>query len=300
MIINGNKAKTAVALGFFDGVHTAHREILRKAAEMRGEGLTPCVLLFDEHPQKVLFGKDVPLLMQKERRDALLDGMGLERAVFSFSALKDLSPEDFIGKILVGELNAAAVFCGYNYRFGKNGEGDTKLLAEKCAQYGIKTVICDEVTSDGEAVSSTRIRQLIEKGEVSTANELLGSPFGFSSEVRSGDRRGRLLGTPTINQRLPEGLIVPACGVYVSSVRTENGVYTGVTDIGSRPTFDGEEIRSETFILDFNGDLYGKTVTLSLLDYIRPEMRFDSADALIAQIKKDVRTAKKIKKGIDK
>lgn len=287
MIYNGESVKTAVALGFFDGLHIAHMSVLDNTAAEKNGGLLPCVLLFNEHPAYVLSGREVSLLLQNEKRDEILKEKGLVSVCKNFSEIKDMSPDEFFEKILIRELDAAAVSCGYNYRFGKNGAGDTEKLKELCNKYGVKLKVCEEITADGKQVSSTRIRKLIENGEMKEANKLLGRNFGFSAEVFSGDHRGRLLGTPTINQYLPEKLTVPAFGVYVSEVYLDGKCYMGVTNIGVRPTFGLSNVRSETYILDFNGDLYGKCIELSLLEFVRPEMKFASFDELKEQIKKD-------------
>jgi riboflavin kinase/FMN adenylyltransferase len=289
-----NKTGTAVALGFFDGLHLAHRQVLAAAAAQREKGLQPCVLLFDDHPQHVLNGKTVPKLLQNEKRDVLLTEMGLTAVNCSFERIRNESPREFVSQVLFGELNAAFVSCGYNYRFGRNGAGDAAALKELCGEYGIEVSVCPEMDFEGEPVSSTVIRRLIENGEAEPAARLLGRPFSFSAEVIAGDRRGRLLGTPTVNQKLPDDMVIPRYGVYVSEVRFGGNMYTGVTNIGARPTFHAPEVRSETFILDFDGDLYGQTVETALVKYLRPVMAFDSADALKAQIAEDIAAARRL------
>lgn len=296
MIYNDRKVKTAVALGFFDGLHTAHMSVLENAAGCKNDGLLPCVLLFDEHPVHALKGADVGLLLQDSKRDEILASMGLVEVCKIFNDIKDMSPEQFFDNILVNELDAAVVCCGYNYHFGKNGAGNTETLKRLCEKYGIKAVVSEEVTADGDPVSSTRIRNLIRTGEIQKANELLGRKFGFSSEVFVGDQRGRLNGKPTINQYIPDGLVVPAFGVYASEVYINGETYIGMTNIGSRPTFGEGSVRSETYILDYSGDLYGKVIEIALLDYVRPEMKFCTIEALYDQIKKDEKKVKKFQK----
>lgn len=290
--MNEQDKRTAVALGFFDGLHLAHRRVLESAAAQRENGLLPCVLLFDDHPQHVLNGKTVPKLLQNEKRDAMLAEIGLTAVNCSFERIRNLTPQAFVTQVLAGELHAAFVCCGYNYRFGKNGAGNAAALKNLCAAAGIEVSVCPEMDFEGEPVSSTVIRQLIETGEAEQAAKLLGRPFFFSAEVIAGDRRGRLLGTPTVNQLLPPDLTVPRYGVYVSAVRFDGKEYTGVTNIGARPTFHAPEVRSETFILDFAGDLYGQTVETALIKYLRPVMAFESAEALKAQIALDVQAAR--------
>lgn len=308
MIDEKFEKKYAVALGYFDGLHTAHVAVINEAVRFSSEGLVPAVMLFDEHPRKLLCGEKVPCLIQKGKRDEILSEMGVETLLVSFEEIRDMSPEKFVKDILVKRFNAGAAVCGYNYRFGKNGTGDSVELKSLCEKCGIKTVICPEFTLGSENVSSTNIRNAVKNGEIEKANRMLGFPFGFSSEIFTGDRRGRLLGTPTINQFLPEELQIPAFGVYASKVFFDSKEYIGVTNIGSRPTFDGESVRSETYIIGFEGDLYGRTVSVELYKFLREEQKFPDADALKEQISKDVALTgayfseknKKIKKKLKK
>lgn len=286
-----NQSKTAVALGYFDGLHRAHIEVLRNALAEKSRGVTPVALLFDEHPLHAIAGKDVPALLQEDKRDEILSSMGLETVVLPFSQLRELSPREFVSRVLVGELNAVSVFCGFDYRFGKDGEGSVDALRQLGEEFGFSVHAVPERTMNGEKISSTDIRRKITDGEIAAANELLGRPFGFSAPVFSGDHRGRTLGMPTINQYLPENLVVPRFGVYVSRVIRNGKEYKGLTNIGSRPTFGEGTVRSETYIFDFEGDLYGKTVEIRLLAFLRPERRFDSAEELVRQIREDIKNA---------
>lgn len=289
MINNSCKKEYIIALGFFDGLHTAHKAVLNEAKKQAGDKLFPAVMLFNEHPRKVLNGDAVSSLLQNEKRDKILKNQGLEALFVPFSEIKDMSPEVFVKEILVDAFNAKGVVCGFNYRFGKNGEGDSRKLQELCEKYALSVTVCPEYAIDGETVSSTKIRKAIENGEIGKANKMLGFPFGFSAEVFSGDKRGRLLGSPTINQFLPEGLSVPKFGVYASKVYFDGKEYIGVTNIGSRPTFQGNSVRSETYIVDFNGDLYGKTVEVEIYEFLRTEKKFPDAESLKMQIALDIK-----------
>ncbi len=286
--------KTALALGFFDGLHIAHTAVLSSVLAQKTRGLTPAVLLFDRHPAEVLFNVPVPGLLTPEDRDALLAEMGLESVTLPFGALKDLSPRRFAEEILVRRFGCAFVSCGYNYRFGKNGEGDASLLAALGEACGFAVSVCGRVCLNGQPVSSTAIRRAVAAGDMQTAASMLGRPFGFTAPVAGGDGRGRNLGSPTVNQAIPAGLQHPKSGVYASAVMLEGKKYAAVTDIGVRPTFGGGEERCETFILDYSGDLYGERVSLGLLKYLRPERAFPSAGALSAQIAQDALSAREI------
>ena len=287
-----NKKQTAVALGYFDGLHIAHRQVLEAAKTGAAErDLTPGVLLFDRPPAEVVRGVQVRRLMTDEDRDDALKTMGFTLMRISFAAIRDLSPEDFVTKLLRDTFAAKLVACGYNYRFGRSGAGNAETLRRLGEGCGIETVVVGEQDLSGAPVSSSRIRALIEDGKMAEANALLGRPLSFCSPVFDGDHRGRLLGSPTINQFLPEGFIVPKFGVYVSEVELADGVHRAVTNIGARPTFDGKSVRSETFILGFSGDLYGQTVRVRLLSFLRPEMKFPSVEALKARIAIDAENA---------
>lgn len=184
--------------------------------------------------------------------------------------------------------------CGFNYRFGKNGGGDAELLKSLCSRYGIKCNITDEIFADGLPVSSTRIRLLLKEGDAEYAQRLLGRPFGYDFTVSEGNKIGRLMNTPTINQYFEDDFCIPKYGVYASIVKIEDKVYYGVTNIGVKPTVGSDVPLSEIRIADFDGDLYGKKVPVFLLKFIRPEKKFESLDALRAQIISDGQSAKQI------
>lgn len=292
MTINTDAKKYAAALGFFDGLHRAHMQVLEAARVLSDKGFIPAVILFDEHPRKVIAGDAVPLLLEDRKRDEMLEKAGIKCLYVSFRDIMNMSPEEFADEILIKRFNVGAVVSGFNYRFGKNGEGDSSRLVELCRKKGIEAVICPEFFYEGESVSSTKIRKAVESGDIALANRLLGYEFTFSSEVFSGDKRGRVLGTPTINQYFPEGLIVPAFGVYAARLTVDGREYKGVTNIGCRPTFGESSVRSETYIMDFEGDLYGKTVEIRLCSFLRKEKKFAGVDELKKQISEDVLSAR--------
>lgn len=283
---------SAVALGNFDGMHIGHLAVIEKTAELCRKGLVPTVMLFDEHSLKTVTGEAPPRLMTDSERLAFLKEKGLEIKTVSFTDIKNLTPEEFIDSVLINRFNARAVVCGFNYRFGKGAAGDATLLNKLCKEKNIECLIVDEILSDSLPVSSTAIRKAVENGEIELANRMLGRCFGYTATVINGDKRGRTWGFPTINQRLPDGLVVPLFGVYESRVTADGRMYTGITNIGLRPTVGTDVILSETHILDFSGDLYGKEVEVSLVRFIRPEQKFSSFDELILQIKSDVSTVK--------
>lgn len=281
--------KTAVALGNFDGMHVGHMAVLEAAKGFRTDGLVPVAVLFDEHSMKAITGIAPPMLMTVGERNEFIIKNGLKIETIIFNEIKNLSPEDFVEKILFEKLGAAAVCCGYNYRFGKNAAGTAQTMREICGKLGIRCKITGEVDVAGCAVSSTQIRKLIENGEIKEATEMLGHRFGFSSPVVDGDKRGRTLGFPTINQELPKELVLPKFGVYQTDVTVEGKHYKGVTNIGRRPTVGTEKILSETYIINFHGNIYGESVDIRLIKFIRPERKFSSFDELAHQIKTDAK-----------
>ncbi|MBQ7118336.1 MAG: bifunctional riboflavin kinase/FAD synthetase [Clostridia bacterium] len=298
MLSTEKKAKgTAVALGYFDGIHIGHQAVLNKALEKAEEkGLTPVVMLFDIHPRKLLTGRVPPVLLSEERKRVLLKGMGFEIFDFDFREAMNYSPEEFEDRILLGELNAKVVVCGYDYRYGKGGKGSSETLKQELTPKSIGVYSLSPVYLGDEAVSSTKIRHLINDGEIERANAMLGDYFTYDFTVEKGDGIGHRMGFPTINQFFPEDFIIPKRGVYASRVVLDGKYYSSVTNIGIRPTVSGESLRSETCIFDFEGDLYGRNVEVSLLKFLREEKKFASLDELKEAVSKDIMKAKEIYK----
>lgn len=292
--IEPQQQNTAVALGFFDGVHRGHRRVLGLAAAQKENGLLPVCLTFSESPKSVIAGTQTPALMTHEDKLRALEQIGIERVCFAdFRALMHLSARDFFKTVLVDTLRAKALFCGFNYRFGKNAGGDTDMLQTLCAEFGVALTIVPPETDRGEVVCSTLIKQLIAQGDIRRANALLCARFGFAETVIHGRHLGHTLGTPTINQPLSRGLVVPQFGVYASAVTLENGErYCGVTNIGVKPTVGGSVPLWETWMPQYRGgDLYGTRADARLLDFIRPERKFDSLEALKDEILRNSHTA---------
>jgi len=278
---------SAVALGSFDGLHKGHTAVINSSLSFAARGLIPCVLLFDKHPQQILTGKAPAEILPVSLKINELEKMGVRHFMVSFEEVRNLTAREFVEEILIKKLDAKAVCCGYDYRFGHDGKGDAELLKELCAEFHLELKVTAAVNYKGEPVSSTRIRAAIEAGDIETANEMLGRAFSYNFEVVSGKRLGRRLGTPTINQQFPEGFVVPKYGVYISKAFVKDKWHVAVTDIGFRPTFESNTLRSETCILDFSGNLYGKNVEVGLLKYLRPEQKFTTLDGLSNQIKQD-------------
>lgn len=280
----------ALALGTFDGLHKGHENVLLEAKSFEKDSLTPAALVFDKHPQEVLTGKCPPLLLTLEERDTLLKEKGIKPIKVTFSEIKDFSPEEFV--LYLKKIGTKAICCGENFKFGKNSLGNTKILFELCEKYGIIFRVAESEFFEGELISSTRIRKALLNGEVEKANAMLGREFSFELPVRHGKGKGKSWGFPTANQLIPESLVNLRFGVYATKVILNDKTFPAVTNFGTRPTVheNGETV-SETFVLGYEGDLYGETLKVEFVSFIRDEKKFESIDALSNQIKLDSKKA---------
>ncbi len=286
--------KTSVALGSFDGLHTGHRAVIACALSKKECGLEPVALLFDSHPLLTLTGKAPAEILQPKLRAEMLEKMGIRCDYISFPEIKDLQPQEFFDEIIIKRLNAGAVVCGWNYSFGSGGAGNCETLRGFCDRAGVELSVLPHVDYDGSPVSSSRIRQAITQGDIAAANAMLGFEFRYRCVVKSGFQRGRLLGAPTINQYFDPGFIIPKKGVYASVTVVDGAEYASVTNIGLRPSFENEDLRSETCIIGFDGNLYGREIEVRLISFLRGEQRFNSAEALSRQISLDADKAREL------
>ncbi|MBR5991871.1 MAG: bifunctional riboflavin kinase/FAD synthetase [Clostridia bacterium] len=287
---------SVVALGNFDGLHRGHMTVLNDALAMaKRKSAMPFALVFKEHPQTVLTGKEVPCLFTSDMRAAAFKKTGVTLCLLEFSELKDMSPKEFFDEIIIKRMGAVGVCCGFNYNFGKGGEGTPETLKKLCENAGIEFSMSPEFDYEGQPVSTTRIKKALEKGKIETANRMLGRPYSFRLQVVDGDKRGRHLDAPTINQKADPHIVIPKYGVYMSKATVGDRSYLAITNIGVRPTFyEDAEPSIETHILDFEGDLYGKFVEIALLRFIRPEKKFASFTDLEVQIKNDEKKVRQL------
>ena len=293
------KQGTAVALGYFDGIHLGHQAVLSAALRCaEEENLVPVVMLFDIHPRKLISGVIPPVLISEGKKRELLVKMGFTVFDLNFSETMNYSPDEFVQRILIDTLNAVVVTCGFDYHYGKGGKGNAATLRKELEKNGARAISVEPVLSGGEIVSSTSIRSFISEGEIEKANAMLGHCFSYDFSVEKGDGLGRVLGFPTINQFFPQDFAVPKYGVYASKVFFDGKWYPAVTNVGVRPTVAKASLRSETCILDFSADLYGKNVEVSLLKFIREEKKFNSLEELSSQIEKDIIRARSIYKEV--
>ena len=286
--------KTVIALGFFDGVHRGHGALLRKAAERAGEvNAAPAVFTFDRSPKEFVTGRPVLLINSNDdRRDIIRRVYGIQRVIFaSFDREMMTMPwQDFITELLVKQYGAVHLVAGHDYRFGHKNEGTVERLREKCRELGLGCDIIPKVELEGITVSSTYIRTLLEQGDVERAALFLGHPHCLSQTVRHGQRLGRTIGIPTVNLAVPAHVLTPERGVYITRAFLPDGrSCPGVTNVGTRPTVtEGDTVSVETYLLGFDGDLYGQTVRLDFYKRLRGEVKFPSLEALRQEILRNV------------
>lgn len=286
-----------LALGCFDGVHVGHTAVIKTAVEKAKElSLPSCVWTFSAPPKKFYSKEPVPLITDEEQKAKMIEALGADTfySIEFNESVASLTAEYFFEHILLGTLRAKYIVCGFDFTFGKGGKGNKELLGQMCERCGIGFCAIDPVTLNGNAVSSSAIREYIRDGEIEKANLLLGRPYSFRSAVVDGRRLGRKLGFPTVNQKIDPEMCVPAYGVYLTKVHFDGNQFFGITNVGTRPTVDGSRVFSETNIFDFSGDLYGKELCIEFLKFIRPEKRFSSVEELSAQVHTDISTAKRI------
>lgn len=278
---------SAVSLGKFDGFHRGHRLLLDRILEP--PKLYATVFTFDG----ILNGKQIYL---EEEKRSLLERLGVEREVlFPFSEkTRSMTPETFIREMLVERMDAKLICVGEDFHFGKDRRGDVDMLSKYAPQYGYELCVFPKIKEDGEVISSTRIRGELAQGRIEKANRLLGDPYFVRGEVVHGNALGRTIGMPTANLLPGEQKLLPAYGVYATRVEADGKVYGGVTNVGVKPTIGADRANVETTLLHFDGNLYGKQITVYFLEFLRPEQRFDSLEELKAQMSRDKAKAEKI------
>ena len=276
------------ALGFFDGVHLGHQALLAECVRLSRElDAQPAAITFLQHPQS-LFIPNPPLLINADGdRESLLRQYGVG-AIYKFPVTKEVMStpwRDFLAKLM--EYGAVGFVCGDDFRFGHKGEGNAETLQQFCRENHLPCIIVPEQALDGVRISSTHIRRMIENGDMETAAKFLGHLHILGGQVVPGRQLGRTIGVPTANILIPEGVAVPKLGVYACTCAIDGHQYVAVTNVGSRPTVDGHQVRTESWILDFSGDLYGQHITLMFHQFLRPEQKFGSLEELKIQIHAD-------------
>ena len=288
-------APSVCALGCFDGVHIGHASIIEEAVRLAKElSVSAAVWSFTEPPKNFFLKDKIKLLTTRSEKRELMQKLGVDVLVsIPFSAeIASMSAKEFFEDVLLKKLNVVHLICGFNYRFGKGGEGNTEMLTDMCKKHGVGLSIIPQVSAKKLSVSSSEIRIALSEGNTAAATAMLGRPYSITATVVHGQHLGRSLGFPTINQLISKKKLAPRNGVYVSRTRIGRLVYYGITNIGMRPTVDGKVLCAETNIFDYKGDLYGKRLTVELLNFMRPEQKFNSLDELTTQVHLDIQEAK--------
>lgn len=288
-----NQTNRVIALGFFDGVHIGHGALLRCVTRRADKlGAAPSALTFDTHPESLTLGSGTPLLTGTEERARLMREVYGIRDVLIVPFDHEMMHMDwrsFVTDLLIARYNAVHLVVGHDFRFGYRGAGNPQRLQQLCCKLGIGCDVIPAVPLDGITVSSSYIRSLIMQGDVRQAERFLGHPHTLTDQVRHGKKLGTRLGFPTLNLQIPPGHVIPAFGVYATRVCIDGIKYSAATNVGVRPTVDKDgQITVEASLLDFDGELYGKTVRLEFCHYLRPEQKFDTLDELRTQVLQDI------------
>ncbi len=295
------QGKRVFALGFFDGVHRGHQELVRRCCALARElDCKAAAVTFDSHPQALTLGKAPILINSVQDRKILLRRFGIGPIyTIPFDRETMSMPWQAFFRMLLEDYGAIGIVCGDDFRFGHRGQGNARLLQEACAREGIPCIVVPEQSICGVRISSTHIRSLMAQGNMDEAVEFLGHPHILTGVVVSGRRLGRTLGFPTANVLLPEGVIHPKSGVYATKVRVADRVFQAVTNVGNRPTVQGHQTRTESWLLDFDGDLYGEEITISFHSFLRPEMQFGSLEELKQAVAEDADHTRTFFEGMD-
>ena len=289
---------TAVALGLFDGVHRGHQSVIRAAVSE--STLTPAVFTFQFDQKDLITKPHFARILSPALKVRKLEELGVQ-VMFEplFSSIMSMEPESFFNGILRNFMHAGAIFCGEDFHFGKGASGDTALLQRYCKDAGIRFEVVPPLLDDGAPVSSTRIRAALREGDIPLANRLLGYPYMTDGVVVHGRHLGRKLGFPTINQLFSPEDLIPRFGVYATIAEIDGKRYVGATDIGVKPSVgEGYAPAAETYILDFDGDLYGKNITLSYYAFLRGERKFASLAELTETVLYNAQQAKELLGGL--
>lgn len=295
IILNENKVlseKTAVALGIFDGMHRGHRCVIENVCSFRRDGLKTAVFTFSSEKILTKHNKPFRYIYKNQQKLDILDEYNIDYICCpEFESVKNMGTAEFAEKILRGKLNAAKVVCGKRFRFGKNAAGDYRELYELGLEYGFEVIAVPPVLDGDMTVSSSAVRTLLADGNIEKANHLLGKNYEIYGEVVYGNQLGRTIGLPTANIRFSERQLVPHYGAYASETVIDGKKYLSVTDIGTKPTVENNaEPLSETHIIDYSGDIYGKKITVILNRMLRNEMKFSSVEELKNAVNNDIRT----------
>lgn len=286
---------SCVTLGKFDGLHRGHQLLLSYLTEYEKLGFTSVMFTFDYHPGNLFSEREIDLIYTEEEKKSLLS-VGGPQVLISYPFTKEsanMEPEKFIEQILVNQLDAKIIVVGNDYRFGCKRRGDVTMLQQYASIYDYQLIVCDKIMFDGQVISSTRIREELQKGHIEYVNEMLGHPYTIMGEVVYGRQLGRTLDIPTVNLLPDAHKLLPPNGVYASIVRIDGKAYHGVTNIGCKPTVEHSgQVGVETHMFDFHEDLYGRKIEVELYTFERSECKFDSVQQLMERMQEDIKFTK--------
>lgn len=286
--------KSAVAIGKFDGVHLGHRKLIRKIIEQKAENLIATVFTFDTSAA-AFFGGDEQELTTMEEKRCIFEKMGVD-VLIEFPLNRETAatePDEFVRRYLAGQMKAAYICAGTDLSYGRNGAGNYALLEKYAGRYGYHTELIEKVRLDNEPVSSTRVREAVRAAEMEDAARMLGTPYSVGGCVEHGKRLGRTIGMPTANIVPAKDKLLPPYGVYYSRVVMDGRVYRAISNVGCKPTVNKAGVAGvETYLYDFDGDLYGRNIVVELLAFRRPEMKFDTVQQLKAHMEADIAAGK--------
>lgn len=294
--------ENVIALGAFDGLHIAHKYLINKTIEFaKINNISSMVCTFTNLPKRVVQHKKPLRILQKKKKELLIDEFGIDYLVtLEFDEyIRNMSHTDFIKDFLIDKLNAKIIVVGYDYRFGKNREGDINILKKYADEYNYSVYVVDKFMMDNNVVSSTLIREKLSQGDIKFSNLLLGRKYSLIGKVKKGKQLGKIFGFPTANLFIKDENIILKSGVYITNTLINNKIYNSITNIGNNPTFNEKRIVVETYIFDFNEVIYDEQIEVFFIDFIREEIKFNSKDELIKQIDSDVMYAKEFLKGFN-
>lgn len=294
IIMNNKESETYVALGSFDGLHYGHLSLVKKTVQVAKENNgKSMVFTYKNHPKTLVKPESSPkLIMDLETKLKYLEEENIDIVVLkSFNKeFMSMSAEDFI-KFLCLDYNVKGIIVGFNFKFGYKNLGDIDLLKNLQDKYGYELYIMEPYTYNGDVISSTRIRKMLLEGDVEEATKMLSKPYLIKGKVIHGKKLGRTIGFPTANLQFDEKMIIPKKGVYYTNIEYNNKIFKGITSVGNNPTVNGKQLTIETFILNFNDTIYGQEIKVYFIERIRDEIKFNSLEELIEQIKQDEKFA---------
>lgn len=283
--------KTGIALGNFDGVHLGHQKLIKTMVKGSKENnLIPSLLLFKKHTKSVIESHEQEIITNINQKIELVKKLGVEIIyIIDFDEkLMKLKGEDFFKKIVLEKINSKFIVVGFDYKFGHKASSDSNDLIKLGKKYNVEVEVLSAIYNNKDIISSSNIRKLIKLGNMKKARSILGRNFSLIGKVIPGDSRGSKLGFPTANIELIDNYVIPKNGVYMTNTIIDGKKYISATNIGYNPTFKNKDLKFETHILDFNNNIYGKTIEIKFIDYIRDDIKFNNINDLIEQMKSDI------------